>query len=77
MPAAPPNALPLLLDLTRRLAADYTAVPLEVIGSCLHGATGAVRLLAADVAETMTTVETLARAELDALGRAAPLALAG
>ncbi len=79
--AAKPNALSLVLDLTRRLAADYAALPLDVITSCVQSATSAVRLFGEDLADAIATVETLARADLTAVESeaafaAAPAALA-
>ncbi len=67
MAAAKLNALSLVLDLTHRLATDYGALPLDVITSCVQGATSAVRLFGEDLAEAIATVETLARADLTAI----------
>jgi hypothetical protein len=71
--ARKPNALTLVLDLTNRLAADYAAVPVEMITSCVQHATSAVRLFGDDVADVMATVESLARADLSAIMRESPV----
>lgn len=77
-----PNALTLVLDLMSRLTTDYPGLPLELVTGCVQRSTAAVRLFGEDASTAMSTVEALARADLDgivnetAYGTEMPTALA-
>lgn len=59
-----PNALSLVLDLTRRLAEDYPSAPLPVVSRCVQRAASAVRLFGEDLKSGMDVVERIAREDL-------------
>lgn len=78
-----PNALALVLDVTRRLAEDFTTVPLPMVSRCVQRATNAVRLFGEDISAAIDVVERIAREDLTVIveqradGAPAPAALAG
>ena len=61
------NPLALVLDLTRRLAEEFDTVPIPMVTRAVRSATEATQLFGEDVAESIDTIEQLAREDLVAL----------
>lgn len=74
MPTARPNGVDLVLDLARRLAEEFDAVPLPMVSRTVRRATDAARLFGEDVATVLPTIERIAREDLVALRDAAATA---
>ena len=76
-----PNPLALVLDLTRRLAEEFDSVPIPMVTSSVKAAVAATALFGEDVADSLTTIEQIAREDLGAVRAAAAeqaqIALAG
>ena len=66
-----PKAIDAVLDLTRRLAEEFDAIPVPMVTDTVKSAVAAVRLFGDDVVESLPTVERLAREDLAALRDAA------
>lgn len=66
-----PSPLALVLDLTRRLAEEFDTVPIPMVTHTVRAAAEATRLFGEDVAESIDTVERIAREDLVALRDAA------
>lgn len=75
MPTARPNGVDLVLDLARRLAEEFDAVPLPMVSRTVRRATDAARLFGEDVAAVLPTIERIAREDLVALRDAAATAV--
>lgn len=75
-----PNARALLLDLTRRLAEEYDALPIPTVSAAVQSAVSATALFGDDVESSIETIERLAHEDLlairDAAGDEAQIALA-
>ena len=76
-----PNPRTLLLDLTRRLAEEYDALPIPTVTTAVSSAAEATALFGDDVASSLETIERIAREDLVAVREAAAceaqIALAG
>jgi hypothetical protein len=66
-----PNSRALLLDLTRRLAEDYDALPGSTVTTTVRAAVAATALFGEDVASSIETIERIAREDLGAVLEAA------
>ena len=66
-----PNTRALLLDLTRRLAEEYDALPIPTVTTAVQSAASATALFGDDVASSIETIEQLAREDLAAIREAA------
>ncbi|HET6818011.1 MAG TPA: hypothetical protein VFH66_12370 [Mycobacteriales bacterium] len=66
-----PNPLALVLDLTRRLAEEFDTVPIPMVTRTVRAATEAARLFGEDIAESLDTIERIAREDLLAIRDAA------
>jgi hypothetical protein len=66
-----PNPLALVLDLTRRLAEEFDSVPIPMVTQTVRSATEAARLFGEDVADSLDTIERIAREDLAAIRDAA------
>jgi hypothetical protein len=66
-----PNSRALLLDLTRRLAEDYDALPISTVTTAVRSAVAATALFGDDVASSIETIERIAREDLGAVLEAA------
>ena len=62
-----PNPRALLLDLTRRLAEDYAALPIPTVTVAVQSAASATALFGDDVASSIDTIERIAREDLTAI----------
>jgi hypothetical protein len=71
----------LLLDLSRKLAEEFTSVPIPMVTSAVKAAAAATELFGDDAASSLDTIEQLAREDLTAVVEAATatsdVALAG
>ena len=76
-----PNPLTLVLELTRRLAEEFDAVPIPMVTRTVRSATEATRLFGDDISDSLDTIERIAREDLIAIRDAAEeqsrLAVAG
>ena len=76
-----PNPLALVLDLTRRLAEEFDTVPIPMVTRTVRSATEATQLFGEDIAQSLDTIERIAREDLtairDAAEEQAAVALAG
>lgn len=76
-----PNPLALVLDLTRRLAEEFDTVPIPMVTRTVRSAAEATQLFGDDVADSLDTIERIAREDLVAIRDAADeqsrLAVAG
>jgi hypothetical protein len=62
-----PSPKALVVDLTRRLAEEFDAVPLPTVTRAVRGAAQAVTLFGEDIRDAMDTVEQIAREDLLAI----------
>lgn len=70
------QAVPLVLDLVRRLAEDYPQLAPALVVRCVEAATGGMRYAGTDLAASFALVEQLARADLNQLaGAPSPVAV--
>jgi hypothetical protein len=65
--AARPARLEPVLDLARRLAEEFDTVPLPMVSRAVKSATQAIELFGDDLAESLPTIERIAREDLMAL----------
>jgi hypothetical protein len=67
-----------VLELARRLAEEFDTVPLPMVSRAVRSAAAATELFGGDVADSLATIERIAREDLEALRAAtAEQALAG
>jgi len=62
-----PDPLSRVLELTRRLAEEFDSVPLAQVTSAVKGAVAAAALFGREMAESLETIESIAREDLVAL----------
>ena len=62
-----PNPLALVLDLTRRLAEEFDTVPIPMVTRTVRAAAEATRLFGDDIADSLDTIERIAREDLMAI----------
>jgi hypothetical protein len=62
-----PDPKKLILDLTRRLAEEFDSVAIPLVTTAVNSAVSAVTLFGDDIAESMDTVERIAREDLLAI----------
>jgi hypothetical protein len=65
------NPLSLVLDLTRRLAEEFDSVPIPMVTRAVRSATEAAQLFGDDIADSLETIERIAREDLTAIRAAA------
>lgn len=65
-----PNPLALVLELTRELAEEFDTVPLPMVTRAVRSAAAAAQLFGEPIAEALTTIERIARADLCSLREA-------
>lgn len=65
--ASRPNPLSQLLDLTRRLAEEFHAVPIPMVTRVVKSAAEAAQLFGDDIASSLETIERIAREDLTAI----------
>jgi len=65
------DSVALVIDLARRLAEEFDAVPLPMVGRAVRSATEAATLFGEDVSTSLDTIERIAREDLIALHDAA------
>lgn len=70
------QAVPLVLDLVRRLTEDYPQLAPALVVRCVEAASGGMRYAGADLPATFAVVEELARGDLDQLAAQAAPAVA-
>ena len=61
------QAVPLVLDLVRRLTEEYQGLPAASVVRCVEAASCGMRYAGTDLDAAFAMVEQLARADLDAL----------
>jgi len=66
-----PNPRALLLELTRRLAEEFDALPIPTVTAAVHAAARATALFGDDVTSSIDTIERIAREDLIAVREAA------
>ena len=66
-----PNPLALVLDLTRRLAEEFDSVPIPMVTRAVRSATEATQLFGDEIADSLDTIERIAREDLVAIREAA------
>lgn len=66
-----PNSRALLLELTRRLAEEFDALPIPTVTAAVQAAAGATALFGDDVTSSIDTIERIAREDLIAVREAA------
>lgn len=66
-----PNPRAQLLDLTRRLAEEFNALPIPTVSTAVQAAALATELFGENVASSIETIERLAREDLKAVREAA------
>jgi hypothetical protein len=66
-----PDPQTLVIDLTRRLAEEYAAIPIPSVRSAVNSAVAASELFGNDIAASLETIEQLAREDLNAVRAAA------
>jgi hypothetical protein len=66
-----PNPRALLLDLTRRLAEEFDALPIPTVTAAIQAAADATALFGDDVTSSIDTIERIAREDLTAVREAA------
>jgi hypothetical protein len=66
-----PNPLALVLDLTRRLAEEFDTVPIPMVTRTVRSAAEATRLFGDAIADSLDTIERIAREDLVAIRDAA------
>lgn len=66
-----PNSRTQLLELTRRLAEEFATVPIPTVTTAVQSAVSATELFGDDIAESMETIERIAREDLVAVSAAA------
>ena len=62
-----PDPNKLILDLTRTLAEEFDSLSIPLVTTAVNSAVSAVTLFGDDIAESMDTVERLAREDLTAV----------
>jgi hypothetical protein len=62
-----PNPLALVLDLTRRLAEEFDTVPIPMVTRTVRSAAEATRLFGEHIADSLDTIERIAREDLVAI----------
>ena len=67
MKAARPNSLAPVLDLARNLAEEFETVPLPMVSRAVKSAVQATSLFGDSIAESLPTIERIAREDLIAL----------
>lgn len=70
MTAARPNPRALLLDLTRRLAEEFSDLPIPTVTTAVQAAAAATELFGEDVASSLETIARIAREDLVAVREA-------
>lgn len=60
-----------LVDLTRRLAEEFATLPISTVTTAVQAAVSATELFGDDIAESMQTIERIAREDLAAVSAAA------
>jgi hypothetical protein len=65
------DPLALVLDLTRRLAEEFDAVPIPMVTRTVRSATEAAQLFGENVSASLDTIERIAREDLVAIRDAA------
>jgi hypothetical protein len=66
-----PNSRTMLLDLTRRLAEEFETLPIPTVTGAVQSAANATALFGDNVAESLDTIEQIAREDLLAVSAAA------
>ena len=67
MKAARPTSLEPVLDLARNLAEEFDTVPLPMVSRAVKSAVQATSLFGDDIADSLPTIERIAREDLMAL----------
>jgi hypothetical protein len=66
-----PNPLARVIDLTRRLAEEFDTVSIPMVTQTVRSATEAAQLFGEDIADSLDTIERIAREDLVAIRDAA------
>ena len=69
-----PDPQKLLLDLTRQLAEEFDSISIPLVTTAVNSAASAVTLFGDDIAESIDTVERIAREDLTAIKESATAA---
>ncbi len=69
-----PDPSKLVLDLTRQLAEEYDQIAIPLVTTAVNSAVGAVTLFGDEIADSLDTIERLAREDLIAIQESATTA---